>query len=729
MLRIYIYFCFFYPLVVFGQNQIWYENNIFFNPSGVEINSLDSGFRVVDWNMDSYPDILVLQNNELTYYEHNRGIELSWTQKNINLPLINAWSSKDRIWSAIDIKFDVVDLEGDGDWDIVSDSLFFYENTSSNQSPNWEVHQDYFKSRIEPAFTSDDTIFVFYNIRFLDFNGDGKQDFLTNIYSLKYIPNFETVYLFLYSDSSSIWYHADSIFNSLDFYNYTNIDMADFDNDDDYDVMHMDFFPHGNSVDIGYEFHLGANIGGGLFPVWIFGENTKWPFSSFSFFSQSIMFRNSQFYDMSHDDRCDYIYVARNRNLEIFENNTVVEDELCFERNQKLIGRVNVESEARPFLFQSDTITQQLIVSENHVRLWDFQMGIPYTSGRLRVLGAIDSLVITPWEELDAYWGFPANTFLVPQRGRYQNYLDFFINFSVDPFSSETGVAVSCLRDNVQGPTITSNYVEYHTLKANGNENVWQTDTTYLAFFDDSELKFSQPYLVNLDEGIELELFIKQDSIYNAYQNTGSRVNPNWQQAPELLSGIENFRYHHITFVDLDKDFDQDLIFGKADGTLDYYENLGVGSQPLWQKSEAMFVGIDVGDNAAPVVGDFNEDGYQDLIIGNKDGFLYHYESQIIISVEEKRGANLPNSHVLNQNYPNPFNPSTQISFSLAKTGQASLKIYNIKGQLIDSILDKNLTAGSYELKWNASGLPSGIYIYKLTTKSGNYSKKLVLIK
>jgi hypothetical protein len=86
-------------------------------------------------------------------------------------------------------------------------------------------------------------------------------------------------------------------------------------------------------------------------------------------------------------------------------------------------------------------------------------------------------------------------------------------------------------------------------------------------------------------------------------------------------------------------------------------------------------------------------------------------------------------TYKLEQNYPNPFNPSTVISFSLAKAGNTKIEIYNILGQRVATLLNKELGAGSHKVKFNGSNLSSGIYFYRL--QSDNYSsiKKMILLK
>lgn len=96
----------------------------------------------------------------------------------------------------------------------------------------------------------------------------------------------------------------------------------------------------------------------------------------------------------------------------------------------------------------------------------------------------------------------------------------------------------------------------------------------------------------------------------------------------------------------------------------------------------------------------------------------------------EDNNNNLPEGFALEQNYPNPFNPSTTIEFSLPASEKVSLKIYNLLGQEIATLFnEKEMSAGSHRIQWNADNFANGTYIYRLT--SGNYSvtQKMILLK
>ncbi len=91
--------------------------------------------------------------------------------------------------------------------------------------------------------------------------------------------------------------------------------------------------------------------------------------------------------------------------------------------------------------------------------------------------------------------------------------------------------------------------------------------------------------------------------------------------------------------------------------------------------------------------------------------------------------AGLPRVLDLNQNYPNPFNPATTIAFSLPERAHATLKVYNILGQEVVTLVDDVLSPGPHEVRWNASDRASGVYFYRLTFKDKALTKKMALLK
>ncbi len=99
------------------------------------------------------------------------------------------------------------------------------------------------------------------------------------------------------------------------------------------------------------------------------------------------------------------------------------------------------------------------------------------------------------------------------------------------------------------------------------------------------------------------------------------------------------------------------------------------------------------------------------------------------VSVEKITG-NIPTEFYLEQNYPNPFNPSTQIRFGITEASNVELKVYDILGREVVTLIDREfMNAGVYNVKFNAVDLASGIYIYKLATGNLSISKKMQLMK
>ncbi|GEM_PF-6571299 len=91
--------------------------------------------------------------------------------------------------------------------------------------------------------------------------------------------------------------------------------------------------------------------------------------------------------------------------------------------------------------------------------------------------------------------------------------------------------------------------------------------------------------------------------------------------------------------------------------------------------------------------------------------------------------AEEPSSFRLKQNYPNPFNPATEISYRLPANRHVVLKVYDMLGRPVKTLVNKNQEAGNYTVRFNAGGLTSGMYLYRL--KAGDYEqiRKMILIK
>ena len=111
------------------------------------------------------------------------------------------------------------------------------------------------------------------------------------------------------------------------------------------------------------------------------------------------------------------------------------------------------------------------------------------------------------------------------------------------------------------------------------------------------------------------------------------------------------------------------------------------------------------------------------------EGIFYWQDSTDVIVGIAQVSNNLPLEFALKQNYPNPFNPSTTIEFDLPKTGEVTLKVFNILGEEVTTLVSDRLSAGSYIYEWDASAYASGVYLYRLQAGSYVKTRKMVLMR
>ncbi len=100
-----------------------------------------------------------------------------------------------------------------------------------------------------------------------------------------------------------------------------------------------------------------------------------------------------------------------------------------------------------------------------------------------------------------------------------------------------------------------------------------------------------------------------------------------------------------------------------------------------------------------------------------------------VTAVDDQISQSIPERFILDQNYPNPFNPSTTIKFSIPQASFVTLKIYDILGREVTSLVNEEKTAGSYQIQFYAETLASGIYFYKIEAGSYTQTKKMMLLR
>ena len=107
----------------------------------------------------------------------------------------------------------------------------------------------------------------------------------------------------------------------------------------------------------------------------------------------------------------------------------------------------------------------------------------------------------------------------------------------------------------------------------------------------------------------------------------------------------------------------------------------------------------------------------------------YAGSGKLVTGIQDSKTTSIPKDCKLLQNYPNPFNPSTAIQYELSSSGWVTLKIYDILGNEIRTLINEDKSAGSHSITFNATDISSGMYFYTLQSSGNSFTKKMILIK
>jgi len=114
----------------------------------------------------------------------------------------------------------------------------------------------------------------------------------------------------------------------------------------------------------------------------------------------------------------------------------------------------------------------------------------------------------------------------------------------------------------------------------------------------------------------------------------------------------------------------------------------------------------------------------------NEFAIILEVNRNVNIKLKENETSALQNNFLLKQNFPNPFNPSTLIKFELAQVSKVTLKVYDMSGKVVATLVEnQELNPGVNQYTFNAGNLPSGIYVYSLNAGSFKENRKMILIK
>ena len=219
---------------------------------------------------------------------------------------------------------------------------------------------------------------------------------------------------------------------------------------------------------------------------------------------------------------------------------------------------------------------------------------------------------------------------------------------------------------------------------------------------------------VNPQNGLELMVAFSNYNVQSLWYSSNGGLS--WTDVEGNMSGTyaPSIRAVSILPVQNGKLF----LIGTTTGV---YSTLSLnGSNTNWVQEGADVIGNVVVDN----ITSRDTDG-RIVVATHGRGFFVGNATVTSVEINDE----LPNQFTLEQNYPNPFNPNTTISFQLSAISNVTLKVYDILGNEITTLVDKRLNAGKHKVEFDASKLASGVYIYNLTAGSYTDSKKMLLLK
>ncbi|MBK8947134.1 MAG: T9SS type A sorting domain-containing protein [Ignavibacteriae bacterium] len=168
----------------------------------------------------------------------------------------------------------------------------------------------------------------------------------------------------------------------------------------------------------------------------------------------------------------------------------------------------------------------------------------------------------------------------------------------------------------------------------------------------------------------------------------------------------------------------------------DIWEESGLSPTDSVVLTPRMFYGMPAGDMDKDGKSEYVFTNYSaDFSVWANDKYLWMIESDVAVSVENPKNI-ISSNYNLEQNYPNPFNPNTKISYSIPNVASSfsssqivQIKVYDILGKEISTLVNEQKPAGNYEVNFNAVNLPSGIYFYKIQVGEFSEIKKMTLLK
>lgn len=273
------------------------------------------------------------------------------------------------------------------------------------------------------------------------------------------------------------------------------------------------------------------------------------------------------------------------------------------------------------------------------------------------------------------------------------------------------------------GLTISSKYI--YLGQENGLAVVDVTDEmnpTLLAEYKDFEKDCD--YNMQIGNGVIYEDVLISNGLSPCFQffvfDISNPTEPTLIDLDQIYGGLE------VQGFTLDKEYLYITYFPHPGGlrSFDISDPLNSQSVGVFNNNpKAAGASVKTRDNLVFYCGYMNTEGYP----YNQQGGLFILKNDLITSITKSEDS--PNKYYMSQNYPNPFNPTTVINYVIPQQSFVTLKVYDILGRDVATLVNEQKSAGNYETEFNADNLSSGIYFYRLEAGSFSDTKKLILLK
>lgn len=667
--------CFFLFLSGNLLAQNWLQVDSVFAISGVTVKGF-SAPSFGDINNDGKIDLFLGNIGDKTDFFWNNTVDFPSTFTKDTSLLFNIYSGG-LINTNADYPY-LLDFDGDSDLDLIiggNYGLIYYENIGSISSAQFEKNDTIF-SNVNTQIGGDP------KPAFGDLDNDGDYDLLVGT-GISYLGPADGLTIGFRNTGNNLqpnFILDNTLASGIPDVGYNSYPaLVDIENDGDLDLL--------IGRDGGAVFYY-KNTGSPSAPIW-----TR-EYTTFANVEATTYWKNPTFADLDYDGDLDLIYGTSSGPIYVYRNNGTVTNPL-FQYYPDYFRVIKVFNRATSFLIDYDND------GDNDLLSGDFEGKFRYFKNNGTNQQPIFEATTTTFTNIDI--GYSSSPVFVDLDGDQ----DF------DIVSGEGNGKLFCYINN--NGTFTSNTTLFNFVSVGYS---------------------SIPTFCDIDNDGDLDLLVGAEAAANVrfYENLG---NNSYQENSSFISGVSFPNYNRPTFSDVDNDGDFDLIIGRSNGSFYFYRNDGTTQLPIWTRYDELFTGVKVKQNAHAGFADLDGDGRKDIVVGEYDGNFTFFKNLFAVSSTENENVVIQDFY-LSQNYPNPFNPSTKISWYSAVGSWQTLKVFDVLGNEVVTLVNEYKPAGIHEVEFSvglsadggsSSDIASGIYFYQLN--AGNYveTKKMILIK